>query len=354
MFEELLISSHSVLQRVDTYLSLSENRLARAAITRLKSVRDTNATGSVTLISGPSGIGKSHLARWTLAEMHRRDHQLLFVYCSAERICTLMQQAVQQRALAEFLEKCRSLDVLVCEDIQWLEHEPDMQALFLTLMETLEEELTQILLTSQKPVGELRQLDQRLISRCHGGLCVNLPMLCLESRVKLLQHWFQELQLPILKPFVAAARFVAERLPLAPRNLRQAVVELANVQSRQPTLIDIPFLERWLSNDVRPPRLSFDEIVLRVASEFGVEPKEIRSRSRQNGLAVPRQCAMWLARELTGRPLEQIGEYFDRSHTTVSHSLSKLQDLFPTAPSLRQQVQKLRQQLKELPAEDCA
>ena len=63
---------------------------------------------------------------------------------------------------------------------------------------------------------------------------------------------------------------------------------------------------------------------------------------------------MWLARKLTGRPLEQIGEYFDRSHTTVAHSLLRLEEQMPTMPALRQQVQKLRKQLKELPREDCA
>lgn len=354
MFEELVILSHTALQGVDTYLPLNENRLARAAITRLKTVRESKTSGSLTLISGPQGIGKSHLARWTLSEMYGRDRQLLFIYSSVREICEGMQRAAEQKSLADFLEKCRALDVVVCEDLEWLEEAPSLQGHFLTLLETLEEELTQVLLTSRKPVGELHQLDHRLISRCHGGLCVNLPLLCLESRIHLLQHWFQELQLPILKPFSAAARFMAERLPLPPKELRQAVLDLADLQSRQPALIDIKYLERWLSDDLKPPRLSFEEIVLRVAAEFGVDAQEIRSRSRQNGLAVPRQCAMWLARELTGRPLEQIGEYFDRSHTTVSHSLSKLNELLPSVPSLRQQVQKLRQQLKELPAEECA
>ena len=181
-----------------------------------------------------------------------------------------------------------------------------------------------------------------------------MPMLSVESRIQLFQQWFRELELPILKPFAASARFLAERLPLTPRELRQAVLELADRQAKQPVPIDIAYLEHWLTSEKRAPHLSFDAIVIQVAREFGVEPFELRSRSRQQGLAVPRQCAMWLARELMGRPLNQIGQYFDRSHTTVSHSLSRLEELFPSAPSLRQQVQKLRQQLKELPREDCA
>jgi chromosomal replication initiator protein len=179
-------------------------------------------------------------------------------------------------------------------------------------------------------------------------------MLSFDSRLQLAQHWLREFKLPILKPFAASARFLSERLPVTPRELRQTIVDLAVRQSRHPSPIDVVYLERWLEKENRSPRLSFEAIVSQVAKEFGVEPSELRSRSRQQGLAVPRQCAMWLARELTGRPLDQIGDYFDRSHTTVSHSLSRLNELLPTIPSLRQQVQKLRQQLKELPREDCA
>ncbi len=354
MFDELLAASQSALHGVDTYLSIAENQLARAAVTRLHASRQSVLSGSITLIHGPAGIGKTHLARWTLAELNRRHSRLKFACASVQDLCELMHLADERQSLAEFLEDCRSLDVIVCEDLHWLEQAPLSQPWFVMLVETLEEGLTQVLITSNKPVGELRALDQRLVSRCHGGLCVPMPMLSLESRVLLLQHWFQELRLPILKPFAASTRFLAERLPIPPRELRQAVSELARLQTRQPTPIDVAYLEQWLTKNDRSPRLSFEAILFLVAHEFGVEPSDLRSRSRQQGLAVPRQCAMWLARELTGRPLEQIGQYFDRSHTTVSHSLSRLKELLPTVPSLRQQVQKLRLQLKQLPREDCA
>ena len=354
MFEELLKTSKSALKGVDTYLSFAENQLGRAAVTRLHSNRGVTDSGSITLIHGQSGIGKTHLALWTLNELNRRHSQLKFAYGSVKDLCEMMQQADDRQSLAELLEQFQSLDLLVCEDLHWLERDTVWQPWFVMLIEALEEGLTQVLITSRMPVGEIRSLDQRLVSRCHGGLCVGMPMPSLESRVQLFQHWFRELRLPILKPFVASARFLAERLPLSPRDLRESVLDLATRQCRQPTPIDVAYLERWLIQENRMPRLSFEAIVLQVAQAFGVEPAEIRSRSRQQGLAVPRQCAMWLSRELTGRPLDQIGEYFDRSHTTVSHSLSRLEQLMPTVPSLREQVQKLRQQLKELPREDCA
>lgn len=354
MFDALFDASQLAIRNVDTYRSFAENQLARAAVTRLYSSRPESLFGSVTFIHGPAGVGKSHLALWTLKELHRKHPKAKFAYTSAKTISEMVQYADEQQSLAEFLEQCRSLDVLVCEDLEWLSDVPSSQPFFMMLINALADSLTQVLLTARRPVGELRPIDQRLVSRCHGGLCVAMPMLSLHTRVQLLQHWFQELRLPILKPLSACAQFLAERLPVTPRELRATVLNLASQQTRQRSLIDVAYLENWLKNENRAPRLSFESIVCQVAHEFGVDPADLRSRSRQQGLAVPRQCAMWLARELTGRPLDQIGQYFDRSHTTVSHSLARLRDLLPSIPALRHQVQKLRHQLNELPREDCA
>jgi chromosomal replication initiator protein len=114
-------------------------------------------------------------------------------------------------------------------------------------------------------------------------------------------------------------------------------------------------LERWFSESQPAELLSLDAITAAVASEFGIQADELRSRSRQPGLVVPRQCAMYLARELTGRPLELIGHYFgQRTHTTVSHSLGRLKELLPQTPTLRQQVQRLQKRIVESRREDCA
>jgi len=354
MFEELLASTRLALQSVDTYLPFPENQLARAAVTRLHSSRPANAAGSITLLHGPSGVGKTHLALSTLKELAFKQPQRPVAYGTAEDICGLMQLADELQTLAEFIEQSQSLDILVCEDLQWLEQNPHAQPYLIMLIEALEQASTRILLTSRKPAGKIHLLDQRLVSRCHGGLCAVMLLLGLDSRIQLVQHELREARLPILKPFVASARFLAEKLPVSPRELHQTVKSLAARQRRRPTPIDVPYLERWLQKENRTRHLSFDTIVLHVAHEFGVDPADIRSRSRQQSLAVPRQCAMWLAKELTRQPLEQIGAYFDRSHTTVSHSLTRLKELLPTIPSLRQQVQKLRSQLKEFPQEECA
>lgn len=355
MFDELLSQSRFALRSVDTYLSLPENRLARAAATRIDTSRARlTLPTSLTLIHGPSGVGKSHLALSALAAVHRRNPKLRFVCTTTQVICHVLRFANDQNSLAELLEQFQSLDVLICEDLECLEQDPAAQSLFVMLIETLEQGATRILLTSSKPIREIASLDQRLVSRCHGGLSVALPVLDVKSRFLLIQHWLKELKLPLAKSADSVSRFLAEQLPRSPRELLNSVRALAKHHSQKPVSIDIAYLERWLIKDTNTPRLSFETIVHVVAREFRVNETDIRSRSRQQRLALPRQCAMWLARKLTNRPLEQIGEYFDRSHTTVAHSLNRLEEQMPAIPALRQQVQKLRKQLKDLPREDCA
>src|SRR5436190_1524293 len=104
MFEELLKTSKSTLLEVDTYLSFTENQLGRAAVTRLHSTRSPMLSGSVTYLHGPAGVGKTHLALWTLNQLSKRHPQLKFAYASVKDQCDMLQRADESQMLAELLE----------------------------------------------------------------------------------------------------------------------------------------------------------------------------------------------------------------------------------------------------------
>ena len=356
MFDALVARSQSLLTTADVFVPLAEQAFACAALSRLSSRhRHSNAAEGLTFLSGPAGSGKSFLARNGLREVRRKQPKLVSLIAPAKELAELLTKAHEQQDLADILEQFTRVQVLVCEDLQDLEGQSEWQDRLLELVDLLSQNATHVLITCRKLPGELREFSPRWISRCHGGLCATLPALGRDSRVELLTRLAQSRNLPLAEPSQPTIDWLAERWPVSPRELASLMDRLIEHCIRRPALVDVPFLERWFSEAEPAAILSLDAITAAVASEFGIEPHELRSRSRQPGLIVPRQCAMFLARELTKRPLEFIGHYFgERTHTTVSHSLSRLKELLPHAPTLRQQVQRLRKRIAETRREDCA
>jgi chromosomal replication initiator protein len=356
MFDALVSRSQSRIATAELFVPLAEQAFACAALSRLVGRhRHSNAAEGLTFLSGPAGSGKSFLARNRLREIRRTKPRLVPLIVPAQELSELLATAREQQNLADLFEQFTRLNVLVCEDLQDLEGRSEWQELLLELVDLLSQNATPVLITCRKLPGELRDFSSRWISRCHGGLCAALPNLGFDSRVEFLTRLAQARNLPLAEPSQPTINWLAERWPVSPRELASLLSRLVGDCERRPALVDVPFLERWFSQAEPAAILSLDAITAAVASEFGIGPDELRSRSRQPGLIVPRQCAMYLARELTKRPLEFIGQYFgERTHTTVSHCLSRLKELLPHAPTLRQQVQRLRKRIAESRREDCA
>ncbi len=357
MFERLVARSQSAVSATELFVSLPEHAFARAALARVTThgKRTAFASHGLTFLSGPEGSGKSLLARQAILECLRRQPKLRYIIATAAELAELLALADELQSLADAWELFGSLDLLICEDLHGLEGKLALQELLLGLIDRASGAGPRVLVTCRKLPGELRDFSPRWVSRCHGGLCATLPWPGLEGRRELIARVAQVKHLPLCEPVAPTLKWLAERWPFSPRDIVHALDQLAETCHVQQAVVNQPFLERWLSQETRTASLTLDAIATVVAHEFGVEPLDLRSRSRQQGLIVPRQCAMFLAKELTGRPLESIGLYFgERTHTTVSHSLSRLKELLPHAPTLRQQVQKLRKRLAELKREDCA
>ena len=357
MFDMLLTRSQAAVSAAELFVPLPEHAFARAALSRVTThgKRTASVFHGLTFLSGPEGSGKSLLARQAILESLRRQPKLRYIIATAEELAELLALANEQQSLADVWELFGSLDLLICEDLHSLEGRLALQELLLGLIDRLNGDGPRVLMSSRTLPGELRDFSPRWVSRCHGGLCATLPWPGLEGRRELIARVAQVKHIPLCEPAAATVDWLAERWPLSPRNIVHSLDQLAETCRIQQAVVNQQFLERWLYQETRTVSLSLDAIVTVVAHEFGVETNELRSRSRHQGLIVPRQCAMFLAKELTGRPLEFIGLYFgERTHTTVSHSLSRLKELLPHAPTLRQQVQKLRKRLAELKWEDCA
>ena len=354
MFDVLVARSQTAVAAAELFVPLPEHAFARAALSRVTAhgKRSASFSNGLTFLSGPEGSGKSLLARQAILECLLRQPKLRYIIATAAELTDLLALADELQSLAELLELFGSLDLLVCEDLHELEGEPVRQESLLALVDHSHGDGPRVLVTSRKLPGELRDFSQRWVSRCHGGLCATLPWPGLEGRRELIARLAQARHLPLCEPVTTTIEWLAERWAFSPRDISRSINHLVETCHTQQAVVDLPFLERLRSLETHTISLSLDAIATVVAHEFGIEPEDLRSRSRLQGLIVPRQCAMFLAKELTGRPLEFIGLYFgERTHTTVSHSLSRLKELLPHAPTLRQQVQKLRKRLAELKRE---
>ncbi|MFK7778733.1 MAG: helix-turn-helix domain-containing protein, partial [Gimesia sp.] len=200
-----------------------------------------------------------------------------------------------------------------------------------------------IILSSTKPPGELASFHKKLVNRFHGGVCVMIDPLKYQSRLELLMDWAHSEQILLQKKELS---LIAHKKALSPRELYALLVQLQTVSRINKQPMNAPFVKQYLEGNIDPPKTSIAKITKAVCKEFKISVKEIRSANRSQQFVIPRQCAMFLSRELTQNSLEKIALYFNRkNHSTVIHACRHIQNELKKSPGLRQQLSHIKQQI---------
>lgn len=322
------------------FLVLDENRLAWTAIESLQSRENpSKAQPPVTLIHGPSGCGKSHLCD-VLLTSHSETGALVPAADFAEQV------ARNYKAVNSFdpISVYSPLDLLILEDIQHLCRHRSAQQVLAALMDELRRNDTRIVCTANQPPAELKGLIPRLANRFRGGLCVSVRNPSESSRIKLLSHFCCHLQIAIPQPVL---KLFANELPVSPRELLGLILRFEDLAQQQKKIPNSQLARAFLNQEIAPRQIEVEDVAKAVARQFGVRLSEIRSPARDHLVAVPRQCAMFLSRELTGAHFSKIGSYFSgRSHSTVLHACNRIRQQLENDAGLRQQLKRVRQMLK--------
>lgn len=327
------------------FLVLPENQFAHAAIT----AGDENVP--TVFLHGPSGVGKTELATQAVELLVTRYPTARTQQMTASQFAAEFAEASVNKTIPLFQSLTRQFDLLVLEDVHALEGRPETQTQLLSLINELLSNGCRIVWTSHKSPGELVQFLPRLINRFRGGVLAAIRLPGPESRCKLVEHYAR---MRAVSATPQALQLLARELAVSPRELFAALQRLSVLARQERRPVDSDLVRKFLAHDVPPQKLKIEDICRAVARQFGTTATELRSRKRARSAALPRQCAMLLARELTAGSLAQIGRFFGgRDHSTVVHACQRLTELVASHPDLRTHLNQIRHSLGAAPAQEA-
>jgi len=316
-----------------TFVIGKSNELAAAAA--YATAEAPARTYNPLFIYGATGLGKTHLMQAIAHSILEKNPATRVAYMGAEQFINEVIESIHSRTMPEFRRLYRSeVDIFLVDDVHFLEGKEMTQEEFFHTFNALHEAGKQIVLTSDRPPKEIPGLESRLVSRFEWGMVADVGQPDLEHRIAILRKKAEQDHLELTIPD-DVLRFIAEHVRSSVRELEGCIIKLLLYASLKHREISIELARDALSDKIRATDTgadhaaalpSIDRVQEVVARRWGVTPEGLRSKARTKTLTVPRQVAMFLARDLLHMQLVEIGQAFGgRDHSTVIHSLGKVQ-----------------------------
>jgi chromosomal replication initiator protein len=308
----------------ESFVVGSSNRFTHAACIAIAA--NPGQVYNPLFVFGGSGLGKTHLLHAIGHAVRERRPEARVYYVSAERFTNEMIYAIQHGQTLAFRNKHRNVDVLLIDDIQFLAGKESTQEEFFYTFNALRDAHKQVVVTADKPPKDIPMLEERLTSRFNQGLVTDIQQPDIETRIAILRNRIQHdgdgLALP-----EDVLLLIADRIRGNVRDLEGCLVRLMAVASLTHQDASIALAEEVLQHYVNPEpdQMTPDRIVASVSERFGVRSDALLGQRRTRSVAMPRQVAMYLTRQLTDLSLVEIGRMFGgRDHTTVMYACEKV------------------------------
>jgi chromosomal replication initiator protein len=259
-------------------------------------------------------------------EMKRRQPSGSICYVSSEKFTNEMINSLRYDKMTSFRDKYRSVDLLLIDDIQFLAQKERTQEEFFHTFNALHENVKQIVIASDRPPKELPEIEDRLRSRFEWGLIADIQPPDLETKVAILQKKAESEQMALP---IDVALFIASNIRTNVRELEGALTRLFAWTSLNGVEISLPVTQQCLKQfiDTQVRKVTIEAIQKAVAEQFGMRVTELKQKNNSRSVVVPRQIAMFLAKQMTEASLPEIGRQFGgKHHTTVMHSIAKIED----------------------------
>jgi|KBSMisStandDraft_5_1062788.scaffolds.fasta_scaffold168806_2 chromosomal replication initiator protein len=327
----------------DAFVIGSGNQFAHAACQAV-SQRPSKAYNPLFLYGGV-GMGKTHLMQAIGHEVKRGQPHAAILYISSEKFTNEMINSLRYDKMTSFRDKFRNVDVLLIDDIQFLAQKERTQEEFFHTFNALHESMKQIVIASDRPPKELAEIEDRLRSRFEWGLIADIQPPDLETKVAILQKKAEQEHVTLPTD---VALFIASNIRSNVRELEGALIRLVAHSSLIGAEISLQYAQQVLKNfiDSQARKVTIESIQKAVAEQFGLRLIEIKAKNNSRAIVYPRQIAMYLAKHMTEASLPEIGRQFGgKHHTTVLHSVEKIEETRKQDKDLNRLLNKLTEQL---------
>ena len=338
----------------DTFVIGKSNELAAAAAHAVAEA--PGRTYNPLFVHGATGLGKTHLMQAIAHHVLKRRPSTRALYVGCEQFINEVIEGIHGRTMPELRRRYRQeVDLFLVDDVHFLEGKEATQEEFFHTFNALYEAGKQIVLTSDRHPNEIPGLEERLVSRFVWGMVADIGHPDLEHRIAILRKKAEQDHLELAIPDDVLS-FIAQNVRSSVRELEGCIIKLLLFASLKHREVTIELAREALADKIRSedddatvsPRAlpSIDRVQDIVARRWGVTPEGLRSKARIKSLTVPRQIAMYLARELLQMQLVEIGLAFGgRDHSTVIHSVEKVHKQLQRDRAFRERVESARQEL---------
>ena len=332
-------------KRFDNFLTGSSNKLAYEASIK---VSENISHYNPLYIYGGVGMGKTHLLNAIGLEL-KKNNKVMFI--SAERFMYQFVKSIKSNDMVKFKEYFRNTDILLIDDIQFMNGKEAMQEEFFHTFNALLDKGSQIIVSADRAPNKLSRIQERIKSRFSGGLVVDIQKPDYELRKKIVDQKTEELnkiyfdQIKISKEI---QDYISTEITVSIRELVGAInriVSFSRIYNKTPNLAETKIVLKDLLN-LSENKVTIDLIQTLVCKFFKISKNEMLSSRRSRYLVRPRQTAIYLTKILTSKSLPEIGrEFSNRDHTTIIHSVKTIEKLKENNPEMVDNINKLKNQI---------
>ncbi|OSS42355.1 Chromosomal replication initiator protein DnaA [Desulfurella amilsii] len=299
-------------------------------------------------IYGGVGLGKTHILHAIGNHIKEKNQKKKVLYISSEEFTNELINSIQYKKMTQFRNKFRELDCLLIDDIQFISKKERTEEEFFHTFNALYENQKQIVMTSDKPPSEIKEIEDRLKSRFNWGLIVDIQPPELETRMAIIRKKAENYNLSLSDDIV---EFLAKNFETNVREIEGIIVKINAYASLFKQTINIEFVETILQDVIERKQntLNVENIQEVVAKHFNITKDTMLSGKRDKHIILPREIAIFLSRKLTQHSLSEIKIKFNmKSHATIINSCSKIEKEIEKSSQLKETIEKIEKNIKNV------